>query len=137
MIVELDWNRYDFDLKTGHSDTGLKACTYALDVRTEDEGEVVYVEAPEGGTNWRLVELRPVSEGMARLLLLSWTSTYSAIIAFADPPPPPLDLSHLSLSSEKPVDAPPEPIVPLDNPPKTLIEWAVLILNTADPTLKV
>lgn len=28
-------------------------------------------------------------------------------------------------------------MVPAQNPPKTLIEWSVLILNTADPTLKV
>jgi hypothetical protein len=53
--------RYDFDLKTGKSEmTGLKACTYAVEVK--DDG-FVYVECPEGGTNWRLVELRPVSEG--------------------------------------------------------------------------
>ena len=64
-------------------------------------------------------------------------STNDVTQAFADPPPPPLDLSHLSLSSEKRADAPPEPVVPLENPPKTLIEWAVLILDTADPTLKV
>ena len=59
-----DPRRYDFDLQTGNSETGLKACTYAIDIRTNDDGEdVVYVEAPEGGTHWRLVELRPVSEG--------------------------------------------------------------------------
>lgn len=57
-------SRYDFDLKTGHSETGLKACTYATDVRKSDEGaEYIYVETPEGGSNWRLVEFRPVSEG--------------------------------------------------------------------------
>ena len=30
-----------------------------------------------------------------------------------------------------------EPVVPEVNPPKTLIQWAVLILNTAHPQLKV
>ena len=58
--------RYDFDLKTGHSETGLKACTYSVDVRRSESNESeddVWVEVPEGGTNWRLVELRPVSEG--------------------------------------------------------------------------
>ncbi|EKM53262.1 uncharacterized protein PHACADRAFT_259480 [Phanerochaete carnosa HHB-10118-sp] len=124
LVLVCPWHRYDFDLKTGHSETGLKACTYAVQVRpggSDPPEERVWVEAPEGGTNWRLVELRPVSED------------------FADPPPPPPDLSHLSLSSapEKRSDLPPEPIVPAGNPPKTLIEWAVLILNTADPTLKV
>lgn len=33
-----------------------EACTYAVEVK--DDG-FVYVECPEGGTNWRLVELRP------------------------------------------------------------------------------
>ncbi|KIP09319.1 hypothetical protein PHLGIDRAFT_86770 [Phlebiopsis gigantea 11061_1 CR5-6] len=124
LVLVCPWHRYDFDLKTGHSETGLKACTYAVDVRrseSEASEDDVWVEMPEGSTNWRLVELRPVSE------------------EFADPPPPPLDLSHLSLSSvsETRADLPPEPVVPPENPPKTLIEWAVLILNTSDPTLKV
>ena len=55
--------RYDFDLKTGHSETGMKACTYATDIRMEDGTEHIWVETPEGGNGWRLVKLRPVSEG--------------------------------------------------------------------------
>lgn len=35
------------------------------------------------------------------------------------------------------VSTSPEPIIPEVNPPTTLVEWAVLILNTPDPTLKV
>jgi len=30
-----------------------------------------------------------------------------------------------------------DPVVPLSSPPKTLMEWAVLILNTPNPILKV
>lgn len=58
-------NRYDFDLKTGKSETGLVACTYAVEVKHDsaDDLDKVYVETPKGGTHWRLVELRPVSEG--------------------------------------------------------------------------
>jgi hypothetical protein len=49
---------------TGESQTGLKACTYKLELRRGDEGqEVLWVETPTHGTVWRLVELRPVSEG--------------------------------------------------------------------------
>lgn len=56
--------RYDFDLRTGESETGLKACTYTVEVRNDNNWvENVWVETPGGGTNWRLVELRPVSEG--------------------------------------------------------------------------
>ena len=54
-------DRYDFDLTTGKSDTGLRACTYAVEVKGDG---CVYMEAPEDGTNWRVVELRPVSEGV-------------------------------------------------------------------------
>ena len=57
--------RYDFDLKTGKSETGLRTCTYAVQVKPDPESgeEQILMEAPEGGTNWRVVELRPVSEG--------------------------------------------------------------------------
>ncbi|KAI0329484.1 DUF455-domain-containing protein [Cubamyces sp. BRFM 1775] len=116
-VAVCPWHRYDFDLKTGHSETGLKACTYATEIREDGGAEYIYVEPPTGGRNWRLVEFRPVSE------------------EFADPPPPPPDLSHLSISSPEPKE--PEPLVPIENPPSTLIQWAVLILNTPDPMLKV
>lgn len=57
--------RYDFDLRTGKSETGLRACTYAVDVRSNPTNgtNIVWVETPEGGSNWRLIELQPVSEG--------------------------------------------------------------------------
>jgi hypothetical protein len=35
------------------------------------------------------------------------------------------------------VDLPEEPVVPESNAPTTLMQWAVLILNTSNPTLKV
>jgi hypothetical protein len=55
--------RYDFDLKTGKSETGLRTCTYPVEVRDDDGVENVYMEAPTEGSSWRLVEFRPVSEG--------------------------------------------------------------------------
>ena len=56
--------RYDFDLRTGTSETGLRACTYAVDVQSDENGvDKVYMETPEEGSGWRVVELRPVSEG--------------------------------------------------------------------------
>jgi hypothetical protein len=65
MPIDDIFGRYDFDLRTGKSDTGLKACTYAVDVKTDpcDGVDKVHIEVPEHGHNWRLVELRPVSEG--------------------------------------------------------------------------
>jgi hypothetical protein len=58
-------HRYDFDLRTGKSETGLTACTYAVEIRTDptDGVGVVWMETPEEGSNWRLVQLQPVSEG--------------------------------------------------------------------------
>ena len=64
-------------------------------------------------------------------LLYAGVSSPTRCAEFADPPPPPPDLSHLSLSPHTPKE--PEPLVPVDNPPTTLVQWAVLILNTADP----
>ncbi|KAH6903908.1 hypothetical protein BKA70DRAFT_1373764 [Coprinopsis sp. MPI-PUGE-AT-0042] len=108
------WHRYDFDLETGKSETGLKACTYKVQVKADPKDNVdkVYMEAPDGGTGWKVVELRPVSEGE----------------------------SFYSIANEKQLmkaNTEDEPVVPLENPPKTLMQWAVLILNTPNPSLKV
>ncbi|KAF5319244.1 hypothetical protein D9619_008709 [Psilocybe cf. subviscida] len=91
--------RYDFNLKTGHSETGLKACTYDVQVKSDPQDwiEQVDMETPEGGT-------------------------------FADPSPVALKDPLPFIPTEK---KEPEPVVPLTNPPTTLI------LNTASPTLKV
>ncbi|EPS93160.1 hypothetical protein FOMPIDRAFT_102038 [Fomitopsis schrenkii] len=119
LVAVCPWHRYDFDLRTGASETGLKACTYNVDVRPDDAGiETVWIQSPENGTHWRLVELRPVSE------------------QFADPPP---NLSRLTATADE--SAQPtveeETVVPEDDPPTTLVQWAVLILNTPNPKLKV
>lgn len=64
IVAVCPWHRYDFDLKTGRSETGLNACTYGVQIRADDAGEPdVFMETPRDGTAWRLVELRPVSEG--------------------------------------------------------------------------
>ncbi|KAJ3509576.1 hypothetical protein NLJ89_g5151 [Agrocybe chaxingu] len=120
VVAVCPWHRYDFDLKTGKSETGLRACTYSVEVRTDPEDglEKVFMETPEGGSNWRLVELRPVSE------------------EFADPPPSaPVHILPQVATQVEPQQQ--EPVVPTTGAPKTLMEWAVLILNTPNPTLKV
>ena len=67
-------------MRTGESETGLKACTYPVELRVPDtdykveEGEVVWVEEPTGGSSWRLVELRPVSEGTCRIKASHYTN---------------------------------------------------------------
>ncbi|KAE9396361.1 DUF455-domain-containing protein [Gymnopus androsaceus JB14] len=111
VVAVCPWHRYDFDLKTGKSETGLRTCTYAVQVKPDPESgeEQILMEAPEGGTNWRVVELRPVSE------------------EFADPAPP----------KSKSTNGAAVPYAQEANEPVTLMEWAVLILNTPNPTLKV
>lgn len=119
VVAVCPWHRYDFDLRTGKSETGLRACTYNVEVKADPEDGIdkVYVETPADGSEWRLVELRPVSE------------------EFADPPPRhALPLLPVTAAAGSMIE---EPVVPIDNPPKTLMQWAVLILNTPNPTLKV
>ena len=75
-------DRYDFDLATGKSETGLQACVYEVRVRQpETDGEAeVWIEAPQGGTGWQLVNIRPVSEG---------GSVSRGLLRKANTPPPP------------------------------------------------
>ncbi|KAK1232880.1 hypothetical protein PQX77_003993 [Marasmius sp. AFHP31] len=118
VVAVCPWHRYDFDLKTGKSETGLSACTYPVEVREEDDIEKVYIRGPSDGAAWRVVELRPVSE------------------EFADPPPQSKN-NEQSQNAPTEITKEDEPVVPLIDPPKTLMEWAVLILNTPNPMLKV
>ncbi|KZS86767.1 DUF455-domain-containing protein [Sistotremastrum niveocremeum HHB9708] len=112
VVAVCPWHRYDFDLRTGVSDTGLRACTYRVEIR----GDEVWVEKPSLSEEWELVELRPVSED------------------FADPPP---TAPHQSASPPTALPESDEPVVPSENPPNSLIDWAILILNTSNATLKV
>lgn len=48
----------------------MKACTFAVYVNVDDRGvEMVSLETPNEGSGWRLVELRPVSEGEPLLFM--------------------------------------------------------------------
>lgn len=56
------WSRYDFDLRTGKSETGLRACVYGVRILRAQSNPEVLVESPTED-HWELVELKPVSEG--------------------------------------------------------------------------
>ncbi|BGO89592.1 hypothetical protein NBRC10512v2_001548 [Rhodotorula toruloides] len=57
-------HEYDFDLLGGHSSTGMKACTYRLEVRENGE---LWMEAPgDVGDDYRVIGLRAVSERFAK-----------------------------------------------------------------------
>ncbi|RAL11808.1 Rieske [2Fe-2S] domain protein [Aspergillus homomorphus CBS 101889] len=62
-VVSCPWHAYDFNVETGESSVGIKACTFAVDVRGAVEfGDQVMLEYPEDGVG--LVRLEPVSEKM-------------------------------------------------------------------------
>jgi len=148
LVAVCPWHRYDFDLETGHSQTGMRACTFKCELRpaksNADEATELWIEAPEpveGG--WQLVEKRPVSEGLRQRYILQMQGlTLSADFAIgAKEAAQSSETENTSTLSDGPASAVPaierEPVVPLVDPPRTLIEWAVLVLNTSDPVLKV
>ena len=65
--IEL-WARYDFDLRTGQSETGLRACVYGVRILHVQSNPEIWVETPTAD-HWELVELKPVSEGTSHALL--------------------------------------------------------------------
>ncbi|KAH8813919.1 DUF455-domain-containing protein [Flagelloscypha sp. PMI_526] len=120
VVVVCPWHRYDFDVRTGISQLSrLRACVYRVDLRDEQGEEIVYIEAPTDSPGWTIVETKAVSE------------------AFADVsgPSPNKDQESSSplVEDEKEVQF---TVVP-EPEPQTMIEWAVVILNTGDPWLKV
>ncbi|EIW73964.1 DUF455-domain-containing protein [Coniophora puteana RWD-64-598 SS2] len=121
IVAVCPWHRYDFDLRTGHSETGLRACTYTVQVKEDEEDRIpcVWIQSPEQGSKWRVLERRGISE------------------EFADPVKAKLSEESATSNDSISEQAGVEPIIPLDGEPTTLIQWAVLILNTPNPTLKV
>ncbi|KAJ1304168.1 hypothetical protein OPQ81_008568 [Rhizoctonia solani] len=113
--VVCPWHRYDFDLRTGESSTGLKACAYPVELRDRD----VWIGTPGEG-EWEVVEKRPVSEDFAESNSCEKTKSQSSEqttdIATA--------LETITLEENEPE-------------PRTLMEWACRILSTANPEKKV
>ncbi|KAG9122731.1 hypothetical protein FRC07_000753 [Ceratobasidium sp. 392] len=114
--VVCPWHRYDFDLRTGESSTGLKACAYPVKIRSSD----VWIGSPGEGA-WEVVEKRPVSEDFAESRSVV-TNTLSG--SSEDPKNILPNLEGLSLKDDEPE-------------PRTLMEWACRILNTSNPERKV
>ncbi|KAE8143735.1 hypothetical protein BDV38DRAFT_2189 [Aspergillus pseudotamarii] len=58
-VASCPWHAYDFNVETGESSVGIKACTFPVDVRGE---HVALLYNPEDGSEVSLVKLEPVSE---------------------------------------------------------------------------
>lgn len=151
MVVVCPWHEYDFSLSTGESSHGISACVYKCSVRND----TLFIQAPmpsnlsadhdvhSAASKWELIELRPVSESspsvasrhdaaqslhlQASQMTLSpddHEQSSNETGSTVDPTPTNGENGSVSL-------APPTPL------PKTLVEWAVLVLNTSDPVKKV
>lgn len=146
MVVVCPWHEYDFSLSTGESSHGISACVYECRIRDD----TLLIEAPkptnldaEAASRWELVELRPVSESSpavasrqdaAQLLHLQASQMSISSSSQTDDQNTTRDQPASEQNGRESKDesiAPPSPL------PKTLVEWAVLVLNTADPVRKV
>jgi len=63
MVVICPWHQYEFNIKTGDSETGMRLCTFEVEVRDE----AVWIESPgkTGEEGWEVVKFEPISEGKA------------------------------------------------------------------------
>jgi nitrite reductase/ring-hydroxylating ferredoxin subunit len=141
LVAVCPWHRYDFNLKTGKSDTGLRACVYAVEVRQDDPDKsltTLWIEPPTSEEAWEMVDVRPVSEGELRLCTPTFGLVRLRIAAFAETSA----RQHIPTISQVITDTDSEsenievPLVP-DPAPNTLLEWSNLILNTPNAALKV
>lgn len=107
-VVSCPWHAYDFNVETGESSLGIKACTFPVLVR---EGLLTIEFALEDGHHVELDKIEPVSEKIK--LKHARHSEQSA------PSPQDSGAAHY-----------------LDDN-ATLCDWAVHILNTANPEHKI
>ncbi|KAJ5099375.1 hypothetical protein N7532_006376 [Penicillium argentinense] len=123
-VVSCPWHAYDFNVETGESSVGIKACTFPVDVR---DGSVVLNFPVEDGGSVSLGRIEPVSEKVK--------------LKHACPSDKPVN------STEKPASEKQQPqpaFIPHDLGPAhyldekaTFCDWAVHILNTANPEHKI
>lgn len=109
-VASCPWHAYDFNVETGESSVGIKACTYPIDV----QGDLVELDFPiEDGSNVTLAKIEPVSEKV-KLKNARPSNKIATPVKQADP-----GMAHY-----------------LDDK-ATLCDWAVHILSTANPEHKI
>ncbi|KAL8286133.1 hypothetical protein RQP46_004621 [Phenoliferia psychrophenolica] len=96
-VLVCPWHQYDFRLDTGESSTGMKACTFAVQVR----GDMLYVEPPGlPGDDYRLLSLRPVSERFASSTPITPSPAYD----ISSPPKTLVSFCRLILLTSSPLE---------------------------------
>ncbi|KAK4053771.1 hypothetical protein OIV83_001427 [Microbotryomycetes sp. JL201] len=111
-IIMCPWHQYDFNMHDGSSSTGMRACSYKVEVR--DDGKL-WVEIPGSpGDDFRLIGKRAVSEQFAEGPTLEQLKARAIEASLPSP--------HDDL---------------LATAPKTLVGFGRLVLMAADPDLKV
>ncbi|KKK27374.1 hypothetical protein ARAM_002287 [Aspergillus rambellii] len=108
-IVSCPWHAYDFNVETGESSVGIKACTFPVDV----QGEYVKLQYPSNGCSVGLGKMEPVSENVKLKTGRAVTASEQA--------------SHASR---------PETARYLDAS-ATLSDWCAHILHTSNPEHKI
>ncbi|KAJ5574035.1 uncharacterized protein N7459_008462 [Penicillium hispanicum] len=107
-VVSCPWHAYDFNVETGESSVGIKACTFAVDVR----GGSVTLDFPaEDGESVMLGRVEPVSEKVK--------------------------LKHARPSDKSATKSEEPGMAHYLNESATFCDWAVHILNTANPEHKI
>ncbi|OQE23073.1 hypothetical protein PENSTE_c009G06534 [Penicillium steckii] len=124
-VVSCPWHAYDFNVETGESSVGIKACTFPVDVR---DGSVLLdfpVDAQNGETV-SLGKIEPVSE---KVKLKSLNPNPSSKLT---------KMEKSDTKQETPIFVPEDPGAAhyLDEK-ATFCDWAVHILNTANPEHKI
>ncbi|KAJ1023110.1 hypothetical protein NDA16_003263 [Ustilago loliicola] len=144
MVVVCPWHEYDFSLSTGESSHGISACVYQCHVRND----TLFIEAPkpselgaEAASKWELIELRPVSEASPAVAQRQDAAKslhlQASQMSLSDSQQPGKQESIQPKEEAVKDQGSTESIAPPSSRPKTLVEWAVLVLNTPDPVEKV
>ncbi|CAG8895601.1 unnamed protein product [Penicillium egyptiacum] len=121
-VVSCPWHAYDFNVETGESSVGIKACTFPVDVR----GDFVALDFPvEDGFSVGIASVDPVSEKVklkhprpAEKAAATTTATVSASVSA------PASREDPGMATYLGDDA-------------TLCDWAAHVLNTANPEHKI
>ncbi|KAJ5495441.1 hypothetical protein N7539_000557 [Penicillium diatomitis] len=122
-IVSCPWHAYDFNVETGESSVGIKACTFPVDV---SDGDVLIDFPTEAGDAVGMSRVEPVSEKVKLKSKSNPTAAQSTGTSVSSVP----TVAEPSNTTEA------GPIQYLGDD-ATLCDWAVHILNTAHPEHKI